>query len=149
MIDLQAVRTRAAARLAIASAAEPASVANAAKWLTETGSERAAISHFATLATHVERAETLSSALHAPMAGRLARLLRWGWPEAAAQALADRLALRDREADPRVSCVECRHYGPDRCGNHRRAGLGGDEVGRDLAGLLQRCDGFVSWRDWR
>jgi hypothetical protein len=80
---------------------------------------------------------------------RRARLLRWGWAEPDADALAERLVRRDREADPRVSCADCQHYRPGRCGNHRRAGLGSDEVGRDLAGLLQRCDGFVSWRDWR
>ena len=73
---------------------------------------------------------------------RRARLLRWGWGEADAERLADRLALRDREADERVSCTDCRHYRPGRCGNHRRAGLNVADVGRDLAGMLQRCEGF-------
>ena len=54
----------------------------------------------------------------------------------------NRLVTRDREHDERVSCTDCRHYRPGRCGNHRRAGLHGAEVGRDLAGLLQRCPGF-------
>lgn len=80
---------------------------------------------------------------------RRARLLRWGWAEPDADALAERLLQRDRDVDVRVACVDCKHYRPGRCGNHKRAGLGSDEVGRDLAGLLQRCDGFVSWRDWR
>ena len=73
---------------------------------------------------------------------RRARLMRWGWGEADAERLADRLALRDREADERVNCTDCRHYRPGRCGNHRRAGLNVPDVGRDLAGMLQRCGGF-------
>ncbi len=70
------------------------------------------------------------------------RLVRWGWAEADAERMAERLALRDREQDDRVSCTDCRHYRPGRCGNHRRAGLGTSDVGRDLATLLQRCPGF-------
>ncbi len=73
---------------------------------------------------------------------RRARLLRWGWAEPEADALAERLVRRDRESDQRVSCTDCRHYRPGRCGNHRRARLDGAEVGRDLAALLQRCPGF-------
>lgn len=77
---------------------------------------------------------------------RRARLLRWGWPEADAESLADRLVRRDREADSRVSCTDCQHYRSGRCGNHRRAGLNSDDVGRDLAALLQRCPGFLPIR---
>lgn len=73
---------------------------------------------------------------------RRARLLRWGWPGPEAEALAERLMRRDREADPRVSCADCQHFRPGRCGNHRRAGLQMPDAGRDLAGLLQRCPGF-------
>ena len=73
---------------------------------------------------------------------RRARLLRWGWPEPEAEALADRLVRRDRDLDARVSCADCRHYRPGRCSNHRRAGLSTPDVGRVLAGLLQRCPGF-------
>ena len=73
---------------------------------------------------------------------RRARLLRWGWAAPEAEKLAARLVKRDREADPRVSCTDCRHYRPGRCGNHRRAGLQAPDVGRDLATLLQRCPGF-------
>ena len=75
--------------------------------------------------------------------GRRARLLRWGWPEADAETLAERLVKRDREHDERVSCADCRHYQPGRCGNHRSAGLNVADVGRDLAALLQRCPGFM------
>lgn len=73
---------------------------------------------------------------------RRARLLRWGWAEADAEALAERLTIRDREGDDRTSCAECRHYRPGRCGNYRRAGMWTPDLGRDLAGTLQRCPGF-------
>ena len=77
---------------------------------------------------------------------RRARLMRWGWPEAEAEKLADRLLRRDREPDDRVSCIDCTHYWPSRCGNHGHAGLQAPDVGRDLASLLQRCPGFQSVR---
>lgn len=73
---------------------------------------------------------------------RRARLMRWGWPEADAEKLADRLVQRDLEQDVRVSCTDCQHYRPGRCDNHRHAGLHAPDVGRDWAGLLQRCPGF-------
>lgn len=72
-----------------------------------------------------------------------ARLLRWGWSAAEADAMAARLARRLLDRDDRVSCAaECAHYRPGRCGNHRAARLASSEVGRELAGLLQRCPGF-------
>lgn len=74
---------------------------------------------------------------------RRARLMRWGWSEPEAEKLADRLVRRDREGDDRVSCTDCRYYRPGRCGNREAAGLHSQEVGRDLAALLQRCDGFT------
>lgn len=73
---------------------------------------------------------------------RRARLIRWGWPMPEAEALAERLTQRDREGDDRVSCADCRHYRRGRCGNHAQAGIGGPEVGRELAAMLQRCRGF-------
>ncbi len=73
---------------------------------------------------------------------RRARLLRWGRSEAEAEKLAERLTKIDREHDERVSCVDCRHYRPGSCGNHRRAGLNVPQVGFDLASLLQHCPGF-------
>jgi hypothetical protein len=73
---------------------------------------------------------------------RRARLLRWGWAELDAEMLAERLVKRDRERDDRVSCAECAHYRPGRCGNHQRAGLHGVDAGRDLVSMLQRCPGF-------
>jgi hypothetical protein len=74
---------------------------------------------------------------------RRARLMRWGWSEADAERLAERLVIRDRETDARVSCADCKHYRPGRCGNHAGAVLSACEVGRELAGLLQRCPGFA------
>ena len=74
---------------------------------------------------------------------RRSRLLRWGWATSEAEALAERLRLRDLHADYRHSCAECQHYRPGRCGNHRQAGLHAPEVGRDLATLLQHCAGFT------
>jgi hypothetical protein len=74
---------------------------------------------------------------------RRERLLRWGWSAPDAEALAMRLARRDREPDGRASCVDCQHYRPGRCSNHRRAALHSPEVGRDLAEMRQRCPGFV------
>ena len=74
---------------------------------------------------------------------RRTRLLRWGWPEAEAEEVAERLVKRDRATDDdRVNCTECHHHRPGRCGNHRAAGLHSFELGRDLAGMLQRCPGF-------
>lgn len=74
-----------------------------------------------------------------------ARMLRWGWSPDDAQRQAERLVRRDRERDDdRVSCAECAHYRPGRCGNHRRAGLLVSDVGRDMATLLQRCPGYES-----
>jgi hypothetical protein len=73
---------------------------------------------------------------------RRARLMRWGWSEADAERLAERLVIRDREADARVSCADCKHYRPGRCANCAGAGLSAPDVGRNLATLLQRCPGF-------
>ncbi len=74
---------------------------------------------------------------------RRARLIRWGWTEAEAEKLAERLVRRDRDADDRVSCIDCRHYRPGQCRNPQRAGLNAGEVGRDLVAMLQRCPGFA------
>ena len=52
------------------------------------------------------------------------------------------LAVLDRADDPRVTCIECSHYGAGRCANYRAAGLFAADVGPALAALLQRCPGF-------
>ncbi len=63
-----------------------------------------------------------------------------------AEAMANRLVIRDREQDDRHTCLECATYRAGRCGNHRSAGLQASELGRDLATRLQRCPGFQSSR---
>jgi hypothetical protein len=73
---------------------------------------------------------------------RTAALRRRGITGDVADDLATRLTLRDREQDERVLCMECRHYRPGRCGNHKAAGLASFEVGSDLSTMLQRCPGF-------
>ena len=75
-------------------------------------------------------------------AARLARLLRWGWPAEEAEALAERPRSEREGDDDRVRCIDCNHYRPGRCGNHRSADLHSPEVGRAFAAMLQRCPGF-------
>ena len=70
------------------------------------------------------------------------RLVRWGWQQPDAEALADRLFKRDREEDDRALCVECHHWRPGRCGNSVRAGVLVPSLSAQLADLLQRCLGF-------
>ena len=77
---------------------------------------------------------------------RRARLLRWGWCEADAEGLADRLARRDREGDDRRLCVECAHLRGGRCRQAERAGIGGPEVGV-LAAMLQNCPAFEAGKE--
>lgn len=82
----------------------------------------------------------------ATFVARVALFLRRGMTGTDADDLAERLVLRDRDGDDMHVCVECAHYRPGRCGNHRRAMLQTSEVGRDLAGLLQRCPGYQGER---
>lgn len=147
MIDLQAIRSRAAARMDGAHARTPANVANRRI-------ETPDVSHLAGLAG-VAADPVVDASAPEPAAGawteadiarfldRRARLLRWGWTEPDAERLAERLVKRDRERDERVSCVDCKHYRPGRCSNHRRAGLASPEVSRDIAVMPQRCPGFT------
>ena len=63
------------------------------------------------------------------------------------EALADKLVLRDREADDRRVCPECRNlsgYSPAswRCSNWKPASVGASGLPLDLVLMLQRCDGF-------
>lgn len=71
-----------------------------------------------------------------------ARLLRWGWPPERAAATAARIAAREADDDRRM-CVECRHYHPGRCTQHRAAGLMTAVIGPDLAALPQHCPAFA------
>lgn len=65
-------------------------------------------------------------------ADRRDRLLRWGYAEQDADDLAERLTLRDREADDRRVCAEC-HHGRARCCPD------GAPLPRDV---LHRCGAF-------
>ena len=79
---------------------------------------------------------------------RLARFTDRGLSLDDAERLADKLVIRDREADDRRVCLECvhiRHGG--RCGNWRAAGVAIFALDARLPGdfttILQRCDGFT------
>lgn len=70
-----------------------------------------------------------------------------------AEALADKLVIRDRELDDRYFCLECRHlsgYGRTswRCGNWQTADIAirlrDTPLPADLVLQLQRCDGFAT-----
>lgn len=90
--------------------------------------------------------DAMNGAELAIFAKRALQFTRRGVTADAADALADRLVIRDREQDERRACLECSAYRPGRCGNHHRAGLDVTDVGRDLAAMLQRCPGFQSVR---
>lgn len=79
----------------------------------------------------------------APFVARVALFMRRGLEASDADDLAERLHLRDATGDDRRLCLECRHYRPGKCVNHRRAGLASADVGHDLVALAQRCPGFV------
>ncbi len=65
-----------------------------------------------------------------------------------AEALADKLVIRDREGDDRRVCLECVHlrHG-ERCGNWQQAGVAirarDAQLPGDFTTLLQRCGGFA------
>lgn len=76
--------------------------------------------------------DAMNSAELESFAARLARFVSTGMRAGAAESLADRLVKRDRDADDRVSCAECRHGRSTRCPD-------GAPLPRDV---LHRCDGF-------
>ena len=81
---------------------------------------------------------------------RLEQLTRKGVSLSEAEALAERLIVRDRDEDERQLCLECLHLQGDvsrwRCANAQRAGIAVGTVTAPLpAGLtqqLQRCPGL-------
>lgn len=77
---------------------------------------------------------------------RLALFTEKGLSLAEAEALADTLVIRDRDADDRRLCLECanvRHGGGMwGCGQWRVAKLGAGGLPADLVRVLQRCDAF-------
>ena len=152
MLDLDSIKARAASRLALMrDAATPANPAN--RLMPD-----APISQLATLATPAARnpgryaltpaeadaahADPWDDAAIARFQARTRHIRRLGFTAQDADDLAERLHLRDVHADYRHLCVECRHYRPHRCGNHRTAGLTAADVARDLATMFQDCPGF-------
>ena len=75
---------------------------------------------------------------------RIERFVVRGLNLSDADALADKLVIRDRDGDERRTCLECANLSRRRCGQWQQAGIGGPEVSVDLVGLLQRCAGFVA-----
>jgi len=71
-----------------------------------------------------------------------ARLRLWGWTPREARQAAERIAGREAD-DQRRTCVECSHHRPGQCRNYRRALLGSQVVGNELARLAQHCPGFT------
>jgi hypothetical protein len=128
-IDIEALQARAQKHLA--------NVANPAKRLTQ----EQQISQLAALAVSRVTQTPLSEACHSPcwtedemrrFADRRDRLLRWGYDIQAAEVLAERLTLRDREEDDRRACAECRFGASSRCPD-----------GLPMpAEILHRCTGF-------
>ena len=83
---------------------------------------------------------------------RLHRFTDKGLTTADSESLADKLVVRDREADDRRFCLECRHLSGVgqtswRCGNWQAAGVAirsrDSHLPADLVLQLQRCDGFT------
>ncbi len=80
---------------------------------------------------------------------RLSRFTDKGLTLADAEALADRLVIRDRDGDDRRLCLECLHLQRGgRCGNWQRAGVAmaatDARLPADLVQRQQRCDGFTA-----
>lgn len=83
-------------------------------------------------------------------AARLTRFTDQGLILADAERLADKLVIRDRDADSGRLCLECAHLrqaGGWRCGNWHQAGVATRVRDAQLPGalvqLLQRCHGFT------
>lgn len=91
-----------------------------------------------------------SSAMNGPELGRFtARLARFtdnGLPLADAEALAEKLVIRDREGDDRRLCLECANLCSRRCSAWRRAAVGGPALPTALLALPQRCAAFDAGR---
>lgn len=173
-IDMDDLKARAKARASGQQTAQPepwlmAKPANVAKTANETPEVLAKLAGLATLATLAisqqprEGVTTSPSPVQQPTesdtrkvravvekAGRYAiRVERFASLGIAnPEALAERLALRDRDiGDRRSSCAECQHLrgtpGAWRCGNYRRADVGGPAIpSAFVAEMLQNCRGF-------
>ncbi|MEB0112782.1 hypothetical protein QN397_15600 [Variovorax sp. RTB1] len=73
---------------------------------------------------------------------RVDRSAQLGLPPDRAEAIADKLAIRDREGDDRRMCVECGNLSSGRrCAAWQRADIGGSSVG-ELLIFFQRCPAY-------
>lgn len=96
---------------------------------------------------YASHAEPWNDAAIGRFVARVSLFMRRGISATDADDLAERLHLRDVQADDRRLCLECRHLTGRtsvwRCGNHKSA-----DVGRDLPAQLvttmQRCPGFAA-----
>lgn len=77
---------------------------------------------------------------------RIARFTDQGLTLPQAEALADRLVIRDRDGDDRRLCLECAHLSGRRCGAWQRASVGGPVLPTSLLTLPQRCAAFDAGR---
>ena len=156
MLDLQALKARAAARLQ--GALHVATLANVANAANDALPANDSISQLATLATpakpdpgpdglaqalpDVPQADAMDDAAMARLQARAAHCRRLGFTAHEAAGLAQQLHERDVHADFRRLCVECSHYRRGRCGNYRAAALTTNVIGLDLATMFQDCPGF-------
>lgn len=169
-IDMDDLKARAKARASGQKTAQPepwlmAKPANVAKTANETPEVLAKLAGLATLAISQQPREgvtTSPSPVQQPTesdtrkvravvekAGRYAiRVERFASLGIAnPEALAEKLALRDRDFDNRTACAECANLhgrpGGWRCGNYRRADVGGPAIpSAFVAEMLQHCPGF-------
>ena len=95
--------------------------------------------------------EAMNSAEIETFNARLARFTDKGLTLKDADALADKLVLRDRDLDDRRLCLECFHLSGSKrlgwdCRNWQRAGVASRARDAQLSAVLvcqlQRCDGF-------
>ena len=92
--------------------------------------------------SHAAHAEPWSEEVIVRFQARTAANQRHGCGAQDAEDLAEQLHLRDVEGDRMVMCMECSHYRPGRCGNHRAAELMVPELPRVVTVMFQRCPGF-------
>jgi len=72
------------------------------------------------------------------------RLLAWRWSAVDVGAALNAIDSRSDD-DCRRLCAECAHYIAGSCTEHTQACLSCDEIGTDLAKLLQNCPAFKEW----
>jgi hypothetical protein len=95
----------------------------------------------------VAHAEPWDDAAIARFQARVRRIRRRGFDEQDANDLAERLHLRDVQANRQVLCLECAFLAGSvatgwRCGNHRTADVA-REVSAELVTLMQACHRFA------